>query len=226
MHRSGTSLLAGCLQAAGLYLGEVNNAAPHNKKGNKENEAVREWHESLLDRRGFSWKRPPPGGLFWTHEECEELLGLLKPYQDSAVPWGFKDPRLVWFIESWLSLFPNARLIAVFRHPSQVANSLADRPGTLHMPVEEGLTLWANTNLRILDLRKRFRFPLLHYVSDDRLDKEFFSPLELFCKRNGLTGAPRAFYDSSLTHQRIKPDIVPNHLMQIYNLLISKSVEA
>jgi hypothetical protein len=33
MHRSGTSLVAGCLEAAGLYLGPVNNYAPFNKKG-------------------------------------------------------------------------------------------------------------------------------------------------------------------------------------------------
>lgn len=36
MHRSGTSCLAGSLQEAGLYLGEVNTAAPHNAKGNRE----------------------------------------------------------------------------------------------------------------------------------------------------------------------------------------------
>ena len=41
MHRSGTSLLTGSLEAAGLHLGEVNNAARYNPKGNKENESIR-----------------------------------------------------------------------------------------------------------------------------------------------------------------------------------------
>jgi len=37
MHRSGTSCLAGCLQAAGLISGEVNIQAMYNAKGNREN---------------------------------------------------------------------------------------------------------------------------------------------------------------------------------------------
>jgi len=37
MHRSGTSCLAGCLEEAGLYLGDVNLKAGFNKKGNREN---------------------------------------------------------------------------------------------------------------------------------------------------------------------------------------------
>lgn len=41
MHRSGTSVLAGCLGNYGLYLGEVVREAPHNKEGNNENLAVR-----------------------------------------------------------------------------------------------------------------------------------------------------------------------------------------
>ena len=226
MHRSGTSLLTGCLEAAGLHLGQVNNAAPHNKKGNKENETIQNWHESILACRGFSWKCPPSAGLVWSPEESKDLLNLLKPYKDSSVLWGIKDPRLVWFVESWLNLFPKAQLIAVFRHPSQVAQSLAARPGLLHMSMDEGLRLWANTNLRILDLWQQFRFPLLHHTTDDRLNKEFFSPLESFCERNGLTGNPRAFYDSSLTHQSINSDIVPPPFMQVYRQLVSKSIPA
>ena len=226
MHRSGTSLLTGCLQTAGLHLGPVNNAAPHNKKGNKENETIRDWHESMLARRGFSWKRPPSAGLDLTHEESEDLSNLLKPNKNSTILWGIKDPRLVWFVESWLNLFPNAQLIAVFRHPSLVAQSLAARPGKLHISVEEGLRLWAKTNLRILNLWQQFRFPLLHYTNDRQMNKEFFSPLELFCKKNGLTGTPRAFYESSLAHQSLTPDTISPPVMQIFDQLISKSLSA
>ena len=49
---AGTSLLTGSLEAAGLNLGEVNNAAPHNRKGNKENEADSRPERCVADQGG------------------------------------------------------------------------------------------------------------------------------------------------------------------------------
>ena len=72
MHRSGTSLLTGSLEAAGLYLGEVNNEAPFNRKGNKENESIRELNDALLERNDAAWNRPPNGQARWSGAD-EEL---------------------------------------------------------------------------------------------------------------------------------------------------------
>lgn len=58
MHRSGTSCLAGCLEDAGLFPGEVSRAAPFNKKGNNENLAVMEFTDEVLAEAGGS--RAPP----------------------------------------------------------------------------------------------------------------------------------------------------------------------
>ena len=58
MHRSGTSCLAGSLQASDLELGEVFTANPHNKKGNRESERVMALHESLLEMNSASWDQP------------------------------------------------------------------------------------------------------------------------------------------------------------------------
>ena len=62
MHRSGTSVLAGSLQEAGLVLGDVVTQAPHNKKGNRENRAIMFMQEDLLQSNGGSWDNPPKNG--------------------------------------------------------------------------------------------------------------------------------------------------------------------
>ena len=59
MHRSGTSCLAGSLQEAGLYLGEVNTTAPHNAKGNRESRTIVALHDGLLQANGGAWDAPP-----------------------------------------------------------------------------------------------------------------------------------------------------------------------
>ena len=59
MHRSGTSLLTGTLQEAGLVLGDVVTAAPHNRKGNRESLPIRALHDDLMQRAGGDWDRPP-----------------------------------------------------------------------------------------------------------------------------------------------------------------------
>ena len=118
MHRSGTSLLTGSLEAAGLYLGEVNNQAPFNRKGNKENESIRELNDALLERNGAAWNRPPNGQAQWSGADEEWSRSLISPYLAASRPWGFKDPRTVWTVEGWLRLLPHARPVGVFRHPS------------------------------------------------------------------------------------------------------------
>ena len=80
MHRSGTSLLTGSLEAAGLYLGEVNNEAPFNRKGNKENESIRELNDALLERNGAAWNRPPNGQAQWSGADEEWSRSLISSY--------------------------------------------------------------------------------------------------------------------------------------------------
>ena len=64
MHRSGTSLLAGTLQEAGLELGEVVHSAPHNRKGNRESISIRTLHEDLLERSGG--RKRGPAARYWS----------------------------------------------------------------------------------------------------------------------------------------------------------------
>lgn len=202
MHRSGTSMLTGSLEAAGVLLGEVNNAAPHNRKGNKEHEGVRRLNDQIMERYGADWKSPPHDRLplAWTEEEFAEGRAQTASLSGSGRIWGFKDPRTIWTLEGWLSLYPAARLIGVFRHPVAVRNSLIARPGALQMTEDAAFALWERTNRRLLALRQRFGFPLLHFSETD-LEDAFMAPLGAFTRSLGLDAGPGGFFDAELVHQ-------------------------
>ena len=201
MHRSGTSLLMGSLEAAGLYLGKVNHAAPFNRKGNKENESIRGFHNELLAKNGASWERPPKGQVRWDRSDEERARSLVEPYVRSARPWGFKDPRTIWMVEGWLRLLPSARIIGVFRHPSLVVRSLAARTGDLTIGTREGLRLWCAYNAELLRLHRKYRFPLVHFSSDEAFEEDFIAPVTAFARSMGLSGSLDRFFDRALVHQ-------------------------
>ena len=201
MHRSGTSLLTGSLEAAGLYLGKVNHAAPFNRKGNKENESIRSFHNELLAKNGASWERPPKGQVRWDRPDEERARSLVEPYVRSARPWGFKDPRTIWMVEGWLRLLPSARIIGVFRHPSLVVRSLAARTGDLTVGTREGLRLWCAYNAELLRLHRKYRFPLVHFRSDEAFEEDFIAPVTSFARSMGLSGSLDRFFDRALVHQ-------------------------
>jgi hypothetical protein len=206
MHRSGTSLLTGTLEASGMFLGEVNIAAPFNRKGNREPEGLRRLHDQILSRVGHSWRSPPDKTILWSEEDLREVIRTLEVFRGRDW-WGFKDPRSIWLLEGYLQLFPDAQLIAIAREPRAVAASLMARPGELRLSAPEGLNLWLRTNARLLSLWNQYKFPILRFSSLGPDDPLFLGPLALFLARaqNGScsfdSGAASAFFEAELVHQ-------------------------
>ena len=219
MHRSGTSLLAGSLEAAGLYLGNVVNAAPHNLKGNKENEAIRNLNDALLAKHGTAWNAPPNSQLPWDPSDRARARTLIQPYLDNGRPWGFKDPRTVWTVEGWMQALPTPRLIGVFRHPSLVVRSLVARGGALSVSEAEATDLWCAYNRELVDLRRRYGFPLLHFESGDAFNDRFLPRLTAFVRAIGLSGSPRGFFGAALVRQTEHGSITAK-VRKIYDTLI------
>ena len=147
MHRSGTSCLAGCLQDLGLTLGLVNTAAPHNKKGNREDPRLWPVHDAVLARVGAAWDTPPTEPVAWTASEIADLRAVLADYDDLSRPWGFKDPRATVLLDGWFEVLPDLRLVASFRHPTAVAASLHARNG---FSDEHAFAAWAGYNRAVL----------------------------------------------------------------------------
>lgn len=164
MHRSGTSCLAGLLEEAGLYLGDVKHESTYNVKGNRENPLVMKLNERVLMQNGASWDSPPPHPVKWNLDAQHERDRVLATYRSKSA-WGIKDPRLLFTLDGWLSDIPRARIVATFRHPVAVARSLRRRN---RFTAEHSLSLWRKYNTRLLDLAKRFEVSPVSFDLDMR----------------------------------------------------------
>lgn len=158
MHRSGTSCLAGALHEAGLYLGNVNEKAPHNAKGNRENRAIMDLHDQVLSANGGSWDSPP-FTLTWTTKHAAARDALIESYPADR-RWGFKDPRALITLQGWLDALPGAQCVATFRHPLAVAESLERRND---FPYEKSLDLWVRYNTRLLNYQREMNFDVINF---------------------------------------------------------------
>jgi len=61
-----------------------------------------------------------------------KYLGFIKGLKYKSLkeldfPWGWKDPRNTFTIDIWIEVFPNAKLIHIYRNPIDVAESLRKR---------------------------------------------------------------------------------------------------
>ena len=197
MHRSGTSLLTGTLQAAGLHLGDVNDFARHNRKGNKEQGEFRRVNEALLAAAGTSWKIPPPGQVVWSEAHLAWGRELVARYEAGPRPWGFKDPRTVFTVDGWQRLAPQARRVGVFRHPSLVVASLLNRPAPLGVAADaEGLELWWRYNSELLRIWKSDPFPLIEFATPELTLPKLDSVRESL----GLAEPAEPFLSAELVH--------------------------
>lgn len=164
MHRSGTSALAGSLEAAGLFLGEVVTEGRFNAKGSRENRRVMKLNEAVLQANGGTWFDPPEAAA-WSEAHRLERDAILEAYVPAPV-WGLKDPRFLWTLPGWVEAVPRIRMIGSFRHPWAVVASLRRRPHELGSD-EALLELWRRYNARLLTLWDDAPFPLLDFGADD-----------------------------------------------------------
>jgi hypothetical protein len=162
MHRSGTSMLAGTLRAAGVYFGEVlDRPFALNPTGLQEPAAILRMHEDLLEKNGGSW-HSPPSEVTW-HKLHEAVRDLYIESRSGRPLWAFKDPRTILVLDGWVSRLKSLEFIGIFRHPAEVAMSMHKRN---EHPIEHGLKAWTAYNQRLLDLHMRKPFPLLEFVGD------------------------------------------------------------
>jgi hypothetical protein len=215
MHRSGTSCLAGCLEARGLDLGTVSRSDPHNAKGNREDVAVRELDEAVLAHSGGSWDAPP-AAVSWDDGLRARRDALLAARAAGGRRlWGFKDPRLLVTLPFWHAALRQPLLVATFRHPLAVARSLAARNG---LALDAGLALWSLYNERLLALRRVRRFPIVRFDIEAELYQREVAALA------GQLGLPAAalgddFRDDALVHQEpLGETVAPHYERQLAEL--------
>lgn len=197
MHRSGTSWLAGSLEAMGLALGEVETENPFNERGNRENPRVLAVHGEVFQASGGGWRRPPATAV-WPPAQRSALAEIITSMSAQHDVWGFKDPRAMFVLDEWRRQVPDLRCVGIFRHPAAVARSLADR-GAHSAGRAEALDIWCAYNERLLDLHRVAPFPILSFDAEpDELVADAVAvgaALGLDPTRAG------AFLDRSIRHQ-------------------------
>lgn len=197
MHRSGTSMLAGTLQEAGLVLGDVVTAAPHNRKGNREALPIRTLHDDLLSSAGGDWQTPPEA-VVW--RPVHRLLrdALIERFADQPI-WGFKDPRSLFCLEGWLEALPQMEAVAIARHPLEVAASLQARD---RMPLADGVALWEAYNRRLLHWIDQFECPLLVFEPKaEGMKQQLAGVLKTLNLPRQLGAGELRFFATELRHQ-------------------------
>lgn len=177
MHRSGTSWLAGTLEAMGLELGEVSTANPSNPYGTRESGDLQSVHDRILRANGGSWKAPPPS-IRWTDDQLESLQDFVDQRDSVPSTWGFKDPRTVLLLDGWREVLGDRlQLAGVFRHPAAVMRSLEvrrrSRPRWKSLRSRlvpkrrftgpKGRRLWDTYNRCLVDEHGRRPFPLVRF---------------------------------------------------------------
>jgi hypothetical protein len=140
MHRSGTSVLCRMLDDLGLFCGNDQS------KKNHESYFFVEVNRWLFEQCGATWDRPLAARELYDNKQlfegCKLYLSqvLQSKYFSAygganvkgglyvgATPWGWKDPRSTFTLPLWLALFPEAKVINVYRNGVDVANSLQVR---------------------------------------------------------------------------------------------------
>jgi hypothetical protein len=213
MHRSGTSCLAGSLEQQGLFLGEVNTAAPWNRRGNRETFAMMDFQAAILQASGGSWDEPPET-VEWLPEHFDQARHMLAEYAERPL-WGFKDPRTLLTYEGWRRLIPDVQPVGIFRHPLKVAQSLKSRND---LDLRAGLELWSAYNERLLGLYREAPFPVVSFDEEaDKLQENLRRAGELI----GLPGAPdgESFFAEELRTAPATGEAVPPDVGSLYDEL-------
>jgi hypothetical protein len=143
MHRSGTSLVSRMLEGLGVLMGAK-------RESNEEALFFLDTDRWLLSQCGASWEYP--GGIRNLLENAElramtvdylarylvaspRIISFLgwknyiryrSPFK-LPMPWGWKCPLTTYTLPIWLDLLPAAKVLHVYRHGVDVANSLRQR---------------------------------------------------------------------------------------------------
>lgn len=142
MHRSGTSLLSFLMEQIGFFMGnkkDVNGEALFFLKLN-------DW---ILKENGASWDNPNPIKYLLNNNDLRKVyINYLRDLQSSRYTvnylgfkkwikynslyeldfnWGWKDPRNTFTLPLWSEIYPNAKILYIYRHGIDVSLSLLRR---------------------------------------------------------------------------------------------------
>lgn len=142
MHRSGTSMLVGLLRNLGLEIGA-------NTPRNNESKLFRRLNLWLIKQVGGHWDNPSDidkllelpelrsaSDEYLAHAlsglRARDYLGWIDWLRYRSLfaydkPWGWKDPVNTFTLPFWLDLFPDAKVVHIYRNGVDIAYSMHKR---------------------------------------------------------------------------------------------------
>jgi hypothetical protein len=133
MHRSGTSLVANWLASCGLELGDQLVVADFsNVGGHYEDRAFLDLHRDILatnDTDHLITDDRPLSVSPAQRARAEQIVTarVANKANEAANQWGWKEPRTTVLLDFWQSLLPDMKVLVVYRHYAQVADSMLRR---------------------------------------------------------------------------------------------------
>ena len=160
MHRSGTTYFVKALKASGVFIG-------NHLDNNSESIPMIKYNEQVLFKSGLNWDEVGPFEFvplfnlkYWLKHflSYNKLKGISSIFKvlGRKKKWGWKDPRNTLTMRYWLSIFPKAKVIFIYRNGYDVAQSLYIRNNELHnsnehysskiKSIESAFKLWEKYN--------------------------------------------------------------------------------
>lgn len=140
MHRSGTTMITKLLENLGLFVGDQ-------KEVNSESVFFHKLNRWIMIQSNSAWDNPIPA-RFKTDFHNKNITRVLeahlrgygrykylgrknffkyKSLKDINFDWGWKDPVNTLNIDNWKAVFPNAKILNIYRNPIDIAESLRVR---------------------------------------------------------------------------------------------------
>lgn len=160
------------LARAGLWIGdELIDADQTNPYGHFEDREVMTLHERMLADAGHTWHVAESFTPVISKRRWVEMTRIVDHRQARYPLWGFKDPRVCFYLAAWKHLVPAMKVLAVYRDPRECADSLERRharelldgtgPAELHrlfwQRPDHALRMWVQYNAALLDFARAHR---------------------------------------------------------------------
>lgn len=186
MHKSGTTLLSQILHDSGIHMGSFDESKGYDE-GNKYERL--ETHDLNIEMLGYDYKELSINIATVVQDSATikpEILSKIKSFiaaqSAQSQDWGFKDPRTCLTYHIWEKVLPPHKLIAIFRHPSELWGHYR-RASLLHVLMNisrcwKALHAWYIHNIEILKIIKAREgdYYLAEYhafMTEDRMFKKF-----------------------------------------------------
>lgn len=155
--RSGTSITAGVIHYCGAFGGKLTGATRYNKKGQFENNCIRDSViKPYLVRNGWDrlGQNPIPENIDEVIIEShfrKRITSIFKNEGYKGGPWFYKGAKMCIVWTQWHNAFPNAKWIIVRRKDKEIINSCLKTGFMKAYRDSEGWQKWIDTHKRRFD---------------------------------------------------------------------------